>query len=924
MFLKLILGISTLIILSANSYAQTGKITGKVTDKATGETLIGVTVGVDGSTKGTTTDIEGRYTLSLTTGKYNLSFRYLGYQTKAITTVEVSADKVTTLNVILEEAESQSLNEVVVTATYRQETVGALYAQQKNMVSISSGIVADQIKRSPDRNTSDVLKRVSGASIQDGKFLIIRGLSDRYNAALINNSILPSSEPDKRAFSFDIIPSNLIDRIVINKTASPDLPGDFAGGVTQIFTKDIPDNNFFNISYSAGYNTQSTFKDFYSSKRYASEFFGFTSSERRLPSSFPDSRSEYVVGTPQERVNDTKLVPNNYDEFKYIALPSSSLQVNFGNVKQLKNNSKFGSVYSLSYRNAQNIQNASRESFDGINYVYQYNDDNYRFNTNIGALANFTLVNDKSKISLKNLFNQSLEDSYTNRIGYNQNQNSDLKYSSSELNQKSFLTSQLVGEHQLGEKNVRLDWNLNYSLILRDQPDLRSIYYLRTVNTENPFQLNSLQSRRFYSDLKENIFGGSTSVSIPFDFFSQKSTFKAGLLKQVRLREFNARIFNYVPTRPQDFDDTKLLLPKDIIFAPENISIDGFAFDEVTNNQDSYDGNTDLNAGFLMLDNKFSEKLRLVWGTRLESYLQNIEYLDQSGNKRNSDESFFDILPSANLTWSLTEKSNLRFSGSKTVSRPELRELAPFTFINQEENIQITGNPDLERSQNTNLDIRFETYPSAGEAFTFSIFYKNFQNPIEQVVSSSSTPDNIKFGYFNAKSAYSVGIELDFRKNLSFINSSSNVFKNLTAYTNLTLLKSEVDQNQPGLENRALQGQSPYLINAGLQYVYLDRGLTFNALYNRVGPRIFTVGNVSSGFLDIYENTRDVIDFQIAKKILRNKAELKLNISDLLNQSQAFYQNYDGNKTFNEGNDIEFYKVKPGTNFSIGISYDFK
>lgn len=912
------------VVISAAVFAQTGKISGKVSDGKTGETLIGVTVKIKGTTKGASTDVEGRYLISaLAPGKYTIEASYIGYSTKNITEVEVKGSNATIVDLILEESNSQALNEVVISASVRQETVNSLYLSQKNSVSISSGIVADQIKRSPDRNTSEVLKRVSGASIQDGKFLIIRGLSDRYNAALINNAILPSSEPDRRAFSFDIIPSNLIDKIVINKTASPDLPGDFAGGVTQIITKDIPTQNFLNFSVSTGYNSESTFKDFYSGKRYGSEFLGFTSSERRLSGSFPANRSLYADASVADRIANTKLVPNNFAQQEYVALPSSNLQVNWGAVKQLSDY-KFGSILSLNYRNGQNIQQAFRESFDGINTVYEYNDNNYRFNTNIGVLANFALVGSKNKFTFKNIFNQSLEDSYTNRKGYNQNQNSDLNYTASELNQKSFLNSQLGGEHQIGERNIKVDWNLNYSLIMRDQPDLRSIYYLRSVGTNNPFELNNLQSRRFFSELAENVYGGSASATIPFDLFKKKSTFKVGLLKQLRMRNFDARVFNYIPARQQDFDASKLLLPREEIFGSENIAPDGFIFDEITNNQDSYEGKADLNAGFLMLDNRLTEKLRFVWGARLEDYLQSIEYTDQSGIFRKSETSFFDVLPSGNLSYALNDKSNVRLSGSKTVSRPELRELAPFTFINQEDNIQVTGNPDLKRSQNTNLDLRYELYPSTGEAFTVSVFYKKFKNPIEQQVSSSSTPDNIKFGYFNAKSAYSVGAELDVRKNLSFINSGSAFFSNLTAYANLTLIKSEVDLDQPGLSKRALQGQSPYLINSGLQYASAEKGLTFNVLYNRIGQRIHTVGNVSSGFLDIYENSRDIIDFQIAKKILKNKLEIKLNLGDLLNQDQAMYQNYDGNKTYDKGQDVEFYRMKPGTNISIGLSYDIK
>lgn len=220
-----------LIVLANTVYAQTGKLTGKIVDKTSGETLIGLTVGIDGSTKGASTDIEGRYVIAnLTPGKYSVTFRYLGYQTQTITDIEIKDGVATALNVVMQESAKQALNEVVVTATYRQASVGALYAQQKNAIAISDGISSDVIKKSPDKNTGEVLKRVSGASVQDNKFIIIRGLSDRYNTALINNTPLPSSEPDRKAFSFDIIPSALIDNVIISKTATADLPGDFSGG----------------------------------------------------------------------------------------------------------------------------------------------------------------------------------------------------------------------------------------------------------------------------------------------------------------------------------------------------------------------------------------------------------------------------------------------------------------------------------------------------------------------------------------------------------------------------------------------------------------------------------------------------------------------------------------------------------------------
>ncbi|RZL29973.1 MAG: TonB-dependent receptor [Pedobacter sp.] len=313
-----------------------------------------------------------------------------------------------------------------------------------------------------------------------------------------------------------------------------------------------------------------------------------------------------------------------------------------------------------------------------------------------------------------------------------------------------------------------------------------------------------------------------------------------------------------------------------------------------------------------------------MWGARVEGYNQTINALNSTGSRVSYDQNFLDVLPSANLTYTLSPKANFRLSGSRTVTRPELRELAPFVFINQEENVQIAGNPNLVRSQNTNADIRYEFYPSPGEALTLSVFYKNFQKPIEQVTDGTSTADNLKFSYQNADEAYMYGFELDVRKKLNFISDAA-WLENFIAFANFTYLKSEVKSTTPGFKTRQLQGLSPFLINAGIQYNSTQTGLSFNALYNRIGDRIGKVGNESVP--NIYEKGRDIFDFQVSKKVLKNRGEIKLNVSDILNQSNVSFLNFGpDNKKFNRADDAVFYSYKSGTNFTLGFTYnvDFK
>ncbi|MDP3467418.1 MAG: TonB-dependent receptor [Daejeonella sp.] len=918
-----ILSISLLLILGtlAGFSQQTGRISGRVTDSKSGETLIGLTVKITGATFGASTDIEGRYSLgNLNPGKYSLGFSYIGYQAKNITDIEVLAGKTTTLDVIMEEASSLALEEVVITATVRQESISALYAQQKNSISISSGITSELIRRTPDRSTSEVLKRVSGASIQENKFVIIRGLADRYNSSILNNAVLPSSEPDRKAFSFDIIPANLIDRIVVNKTASADLPGDFAGGVIQVITRDVPEENFLNASVSFGYNNQSTFKDFTSNARNKYDFLGFDDGSRKLPAGFPGSFQAYNPLSNADKAKYSAQVKNSYPEVSQMAIPTQNHQLTWGRRKELKNGASFGNVVSLSYRNSQSIAFAERKDyeFSGTPF-YEYSEDISKYSSNLGALANFAYIKGGNKIAFKNMYNRTFEDNYTARIGFTTDNIQDVRLNNSDLTTKSLLNSQLEGDHQLGKKQVKLTWNLNYARVERDQPDQRSVDYRRSLGSQEPFRLIDRNTRRLFSDLEEDTYGVQAAVSIPVKFFEQQSTFKIGALKQFKQRIFNARIFNYIFVGPSVFERSYTSLPKDEIFAPVNINENGFVLSEFTNNTDSYDANSDLNAGFLLMDNKFGERFRISYGARLEQFAQTLNAIDFSGQAIAAKQSNFDVLPSANLTYTLNAKSNIRLSGSQTVSRPEFRELALFNYYDFISQTSVTGNPNLKRAKIFNGDIRYELYPSAGETFTVSAFYKNFDDPIEQRVNSNSTPVVRGINYLNADQATSLGIELDVRKKLSFLGDKV-WLDNLTIFANASYIDSKVQG--VGID-RPLQGQSPYLINGGLQYFSPKTELTFTSVYNRIGQRIFLVGY--QGYPDIYENARDVLDFQVSKRVLKSQAEIKLNVGDILNQSTVFYQNNTGDSKMaydGAGIDRLINSYKLGSNVSLSFSYN--
>lgn len=924
--------VTLFIVLVSFLNAQT-RLTGKIVNTKN-EPVPGVSVKVAGESGGTASDIEGRYSISLTAGKkHELQFSAVGYATKLVNDIEVGPGLDNELNIVLE-VEAKNIEGVTVRATSRrQESTAALLSFQKNNIAMSSGLASDFIKRTPDKNTGEVLKRVSGASIQDNRFVIVRGLSDRYNAAVINNAQLPSTEPDKKAFSFDVIPSSLIDNIIINKTATPELTGEFAGGLVQINTKDVPTKNFLSVGFSFGFNTQSVFKDFISNERNNTDWLGFDNGNRSLPKGFPKTAQAYrALGGSntgvEQQIALSKLFRNDvYTEKQSTALPTQTYNITWGNNARLKNGGTFGTILSVQYRNSMLIYNVERRLHENDGDVLvQLEDAQNRYSVNVGALANFTYVKGRHKISFKNLFNQLFEDNYYIRTGVSNDRLQDINFRSSVLNQRSLYSGQLEGEHQLTNNGIKLRWNGNFAFNAKSQPDLRTSAYFRSKGTTNPFEHNDDDTRRFFSDLEDYSYGANGSIAAPFSIGQNKQTFKAGGSTLIRIRDFKSRILRYEPANANQFDPNKNLLPYNEIFAPENIAADGFKVLDFTNNQDKYFGVSIVNGMYGMFDNKLGEKIRLVWGVRVENFQQFLTTKDVSSKRIVVDTEKWDVLPSLNFSFSPSAKHSIRLSGSRTVARPEFREIAPFSFFDYELNYAINGNPELKRTSILNGDFRYEFYPKGGEAITVGAFYKTFDDPIELRLNPSSVLDRRNYEYANADKAYTIGAEFEVRKNLDFINKNLDalsIFANLTYIYSEVTLASTSGSGAATSSNRPLQGQSPYLVNAGLQYNSKSTIWSGSLLYNRIGQRLALVGINDLGFPDIYERPRDQVDLQLAKKIFNKRGEVKITWADILNPAYYFYENIDTKKAFSEGTDRLFNSYKPGSTITVGFTYDF-
>ena len=908
-------------------FAQSSKISGRVTDAENNSPVVGASVIIEESKKGASTDVEGRFFLQVENSKkITIQISSIGFVTKRIEDISVNENG-ESFEIALSPQSSQ-LQQVTVQSSVRKESVSALYLRQKNSSSISDGISADVIKKSPDKSTGDVLKRVSGASVQDNKFVVIRGLSERYNSSLLNNSILPSTEPDKKAFAFDIIPSSLVDNLVIYKAATPDLPGDFAGGVVKVSTKDYPSKKINELSFSIGYNSLTTFKNFYKGFPTGKwDWLGFYDDSRLIPASYYNNKAGFINLSDDQKKFATKQFSNTYGyESAYRSMPNISVSYTGGNTKVIGNTKKFGYIYELGYGSARRVSDRVRDEYETYDFfAYNYNTANYDMKSNLSALLNLTYSYRKSKLSWKTLFNNDFIKTEGIRNGYDVSNGNDyrfnIKSTNTEATQNGIINSVVEGSHSLN-KGFIVDWNGSYARTYRNQPDQKilayhtdpgyDVYNLTLSNENSPDIRNA---GRVYSFLFENIYGANANLSKQFKWLGETQKIKIGTSNYYRDRNAEVNALGYSILNSAG---NRLSIPEtkgttfNNIFTPENIDHYNLTVANIATNSTDYTGTALMNGGFIMLDNKFSDKIKFTWGVRAENYVQEIK----SPNRQNIKLNNFDILPSLLFTYSLNKKSNLRLAASQAVNRPEFRELADYSVYDYDNNFVIRGNPNLQRCKNTNADIRYEWFPSAGEIISLSVFYKHFDKPIEQVNNGNDV-----LSYANAENAKAYGTEIELRKKLDFIG--NNFFNHLTLYANAAYIKGSVKFADLTI-NSPLQGQSPYLINSGLTYATSGDDFSVNLLYNRIGPRLrFRAINGASK--NIFEKPRDVMDLQIAKKMLNNKFEVRLTVNDIFAQAYAWYYKFDPNPSntkYDPSTDRLITSTKYGTTTTLSLKYN--
>ena len=925
---RLLLTLTALFGFVILSFAQTVKLTGKILNKKN-DPVVGATLQIEGSSTGTSSDVDGNFSLSLSVGKkYTLVISSVNYETKTITDVEVITGQVNELQIILNESTKNTLTGVTVTASSssaRKETAASLISFQKNTNTVASVISAETIRRSPDKNTGDVLKRIPGTSVQEGKYLVVRGLSDRYNQAMLNGILLSSTEPDRKSFSFDLFPAAVIDNIIMNKAFVPELPGEWAGGLVQVQTKEIPANDFLNIQIGTGFNSQTIGKDFYQAKGGKLDWLGIDDGKRALADNLP-TKSKFAELSAQQLNEYGKQFRNVWTSTAGNAPLNSSFQLNGGFTATLfkkKVGGTLGIVYNQNNRRLQ-FDNAIIGNNQG-DYEIEFRNEKYSRDVLAGALANFSIqLNKNNRISFKNIINVNTSDFAIRRLGkdyilgpgYGDN----VKAEEIGFRQNTFFNTQLIGDHNIPGMGIRFKWYGGFNILDQYIPDQRRLFYTQDGSDPNAPSYALLAAGAsqksgsiFYSFLNDYIYNAGGDLTKSFKWLGHTQSIKGGYLFQVKDRLFDSRPF-FINT----LSNAIKLLPPDKIFAPENFTNinTGVQFGELNGISFRYLANTIMNAGYIQFDNQFTKSLRVIWGLRIEDFDQLIGSVKAS-DPRHVHSRVTDFLPGVNITFKPNEKSNIRLSGSQTVVRPEFRELSPFAFYDFELNAQVVGNNKVRRTKVTNADLRYEVYPRSGELITVGVFFKHFDDPIEYYFNRTGPATNT-FNVANTNKATAFGAEFEFRKKMDFI---SDAFKNFTVTGNLSYIYSRVKDTVE--LNRPMQGQSPYLINAGLQYDVEKIGFSSTVLFNQIGRRILFVGDKSVP--DIWENPRPLLDIQLAKKILKNKGEIKLNISDILNRRAYFYHDLDANEKYEGGsNDVLAISRNYGTNYSFTFAYTIK
>lgn len=957
------------IVVSPKPQVKPGRISGRVVDFESGDPLIGATVRVANTSYANVTDEKGYYTIDkVPPGKYNLVFSYIGYEAGNLNGIKVAEGATLQANFKLQP--KRGLKEVVVKGVSRRRVANTTDAQLIDEVrsarSVISGVSNEQIARSMDRDAAEVVRRVAGVNVTNDRFIVVRGLNRRYNVTFLNDNIAPATELDSKAFSYDLIASSMIDRIMIYKSPAPDLPGDFAGGVVKIYTKKSQLTRQFDLQFSAQYRPGSSFSDMptYAGGKY--DVLGFDDGTRAMPDGLPDV-VRFNTGNPKDNAPYWKAFSNNFKSFKVNTNLDKRVLANYYDAWKIGSkriNNLTSLAYTLTTQNNNIPVHDSRNS-DITEGVIRSGNQSARLTL---IQQNTLPIGDSAHLELKQFLNQLGNKQMSSFITYKegasgqQNKNNQLIFQSTLL-----YTAQLGAYWNLKNKgNTHLFANGGYTMVRRNDPDTREIWYSRnSMDSTYPEHVagapwivgSSGQTygiRRIYTRINENTLQGNAEAE---HWLLPWWSAKAGFFFEQKERRVNLRQFGLSNGTAYNGDlqggHIGYQLTEDMLdhyMSPDNFRPDntGLTWYEETNPYDSYFADNRNLSYFLATDVRIPHSnLSIFGGVRVENNRLRILGALQTGQANYPlvvIDSRTHVLPSVNFNWKPDERFIIRGGYGKTLNRPEFREVAPFPYSDIENYLMYVGNPALHPVDIENYDIRLEWYPESmlkNEMFNLGFFYKTLSDPIEQILIREPYYASFinEIGFINSGPTKVYGIEAEVRKSLSFLPGA--IFRNLSFIVNGAWIYSRVDMKPEGTDGnwygrkRPLQGQAPYILNSSLNYEDPAIGTKLSLGYNITGPMILLLGNNNhrpevqiASIPDVMQRGQHLLDFTWSQR-LNKYVHFKAGVQNLLDQKRELFLDYNRNYKYdgvvkerdNWTKDRPFQTFSPRPYYSLGLNF---
>jgi len=926
----------TISVMPTLSFAQqTGTVSGKVIDSSSGSPMIGVNVIIRSLGVYDVTDVNGNYTLTgVTSGDHQVEYQMSGYE-RSVTNALVIPGRNTKINIGLS---FSTASEIIVSAKRVSNTEASLLAKRKKAAVAQDAISSEQISKSPDSDASDAAKRVTGVTIVNGKTVFVRGLGERYSSVSFAGSTIPSPNPDKRIVPMDIFPTALLDNLIIVKAYTPDMPGEFAGGIVQINPKDYPDEGLCKVTLGTGFHMNTTMKNFntYDGGKY--DFAGFDDGTRKMPSAIKDKRLTSANYTPAQIEKAGQSFKNEYTPKKEKAMFPLSASITCGDSYKLGSSNTFGFLLSGMFKeDSKNKEIEIKRYTDQGTTNLEQKISQSTYSTGSGGLFSAGFTSSMHKLRLTSFYSHQSEDKTSVYKGYNGDRqepsidgaaSSEKRYKLQYIEEGLFF-NQFAGEHHVMNRLI-LEYMGSYSKANRYEPDTRTTQLIDINSTGDYGLYRPDDVRRFFQQHDDTVYEINPALTIMFKQWGGLDT-KLKLGGGYMSRERNSRARTFIWAKSPAPSSGEAVAPIENLYT--NNSIGGsndekYFINEQSAETDKYTGKLQIAAGFAQLDIPLYSQLRVVGGVRYENAdMDLITFNPTKGKETNLEKEPLErhnIMPGAGLTYSATNNMNLRLAFSKTVARPDFREVSEYKYPSMLSSEMIKGNTELVQTDIYNYDTRFEWFPSPYEIAAFSIFYKRMLNPIE-VLEISTTAGSALYKSQNAVSADNVGAEIEFRKSLKFI---SPIIEDFSFGSNLAYIYSRINVKDSSdtdytTNDRALQGQSPFIVNSSINYDNEKLGYNIGLLYNINGRRIVRVGTINNGVKrgDIYEEPTGKMDFVAQYKITKN-ATMKFTASNLLDPEIRETQKRE-NAATGKMKEYTLEKSSDGRNFGLSASYSF-